>query len=55
MRIRKVSEPFKHLSGEPVKVVSVNDFESFFNEPSTVIPISKAAEYAKRNNKVVNS
>jgi hypothetical protein len=45
MRIRKVTEPFKNLSGEPVKVVNVNDFKQCESKPATVTPISRAACY----------
>jgi len=55
MRIRKVSEPFKHLSGEPVKVISVNEAKEFFSEPATVTPISEAVNFNQRDRKVVNA
>ena len=49
MRIRKVTEPFKHLSGEPFKVVAVHDTKKFYSQPATVTHISKAAEYNRAN------
>ena len=55
MRIRKVSEPFKHLSGEPVKVITVNEAKEFFSEPATVTPISKAVDFNQRDQKVANT
>lgn len=55
MRIRKVSEPFKHLSGEPVKVITVKEAKTFFSEPATITPISMAAEYNQSDKKVAST
>lgn len=55
MRIRRISEPFKHLSGEPVKIITVKEVKTFYSEPATVTPISKAAEFNQRDERVANS
>ncbi len=46
MQIRKVSEPFKHLSGNKAVKVTIADFENEFKGGSAkVTPISDAAKY----------
>ena len=55
MRIRKVNEPFKHLSGEPAKTITVKPEKKIFSEPATVTDITKAAGYNSANKKVANS
>ena len=47
MRIRKVTEPFRHLSDEPVKVIIFSQPKTVFREPAIVIPIRKKEKEEK--------